>query len=232
MKILAIIPARGGSKGIAGKNIVELNGYPLIYYTIKEALKVDTFDKLFVSTDSDEIKEVCESFGCIIPFLRPSKLSQDNSRSIDAVIDVLESLKSDYNEVYDFVCLLQPTSPLRTAKDIINCIDILRSEECSSVVSVTKIDEPHPFKMKVIKENMIFPFLEGTDSSVPRQELPDVFALNGAIYLTDTRTIIENKSFFSEKTYPYFMPYERSVNINNSYDLEIAKSILKNEKNN
>jgi CMP-N,N'-diacetyllegionaminic acid synthase len=227
MNILAIIPARGGSKGIPNKNIVKLNGHPLIYYTIREALKVKQFQRVLVSTDSEKIKTVSKSCGLEVPFLRPEKFATDTTRTIDAVIDLLDTLRVDYEETYDYVCLLQPTSPLRVANDIESCINIVSEYGSGSVVSLCRIDEPHPVKMKQIKGGLVSPLLEGTDSSIPRQELPEVYELNGAIYLTEVTTIYNRQSFFADNTRPFIMPADRSVNINNYHDLILASELMK-----
>ena len=226
MKTLAVIPARGGSKGIPSKNIADLHGHPLIHYTIKEASKVPLFQRVFVSTDSEEIANVCTSLGLEVPFLRPESLGRDSVRTIDVVIDLLERLEQKYGETYDQVCLLQPTSPLRLAEDIQGCLDLMKKDSPDSVVSLTLIDEPHPAKMKKIIDGTIQPYMEGTNSSIPRQELPKVYELNGAVYLTKTIVLREQHSFFGENSIPYFMPMERSVNINHPMDMKMAELIL------
>jgi CMP-N,N'-diacetyllegionaminic acid synthase len=230
MKILAIIPARGGSKGIKNKNIIDLNGTPLIHYTLKEVKKVKEITRILVSTESDQIKKVTDEVGNFTPFLRPNKFAEDSSRTIDAVKYVIEKLEQEYNEVYDYICLLQPTSPLRNAEDIENCISIMLGQKTGSVVSLVKIDEPHPHKMKVISNNTVKPLLSNTDSSVPRQELPPVYELNGAIYLCETKGLLKDENFFPEPSTPYIMPPERSVNINNFFDLKLAEYLLINIK--
>lgn len=229
MKIIAIIPARGGSKGVKDKNIIDLEGKPLIYYTLKEAEKVSEISRIIVSTESEQIKLVCDEIGDYIPFMRSDELAQDHSRTIDVVKNIITRLEKEYNEIYDYVCLLQPTSPLRMAKDIQNCIDIIKEQGNGSVVSLTKVDEPHPYKMKVIENGEVKPFMKGTDSSIPRQELPEIFELNGAIYLCETSKLIKENTFFGEPSSPYIMPMERSVNINNHFDLRQARYLL-NEK--
>ena len=229
MKILAVIPARSGSKGIKNKNIVDLNGFPLIYYSIKEAFKINDFDRIFISTDDQKIRNIAESYGCNIPFLRPQKLAGDKIKTIDVVLDLLTTFKNKFNEEYDYVCLLQPTTPLRIKEDIVNCINIIKDKKKGAVVSLSKVDEPHPHKMKVIKNNNVFSLIKGTDSSIPRQDLPPVYELNGAVYLSDTKTLFKEKSFYHKNTYPYIMPMERSININNGIDLEIAR-LLFNKK--
>ncbi len=226
MKTLAVIPARGGSKGIPSKNIADLHGHPLIHYTIKEANEVSGLQLVFVSTDSQEIADVCESLGVAVPFLRPESLGGDHVRTIDVVIDLLDRLEEMYGKSYDQVCLLQPTSPLRKARDIQACMDLMAKESPDSVVSLTLIDEPHPTKMKKVVDGIIHPYLEGTNSSIPRQELPTVYELNGAVYLTNTRVLREQHSFFGENSIPYLMPVERSVNINHPIDLRMAALIM------
>ena len=225
--ILAVIPARAGSKGIPSKNIAQLHGHPLIHYTIREALKVTAFQRVFVSTDSLKIAKVCASESLEIPFLRPESLGGDHVRTIDVVLDLLGRLEKEYNEIYDLVCLLQPTSPLREARDIQACLDLMEEEGPDSVVSLTMIDEPHPAKMKKIVDGVIRPYTDGTNSSIPRQELPKVYELNGAVYLTRTQILREQHSFFGEKSIPYLMPMERSVNINHPLDMRMASIILR-----
>jgi len=226
MKILAIIPARGGSKGILNKNIVDLKGQPLIHYTLKEAVKIKAFDRIIVSTESKQIKSVCDQIGNFVPFMRPDEFAQDNSRTIDVVEDIIGHLEKDYNETYDYICLLQPTSPLRSANDIEACIEMIKDQKKGSVVSLAKVDEPHPYKMKILEEGQIKPFMKGTNSSIPRQELPHVYELNGAIYLCETRGLLRDRNFFPEPSLPYIMPMERSVNINNKFDLFKAEWLL------
>ncbi len=225
--VLAIIPARSGSKGILNKNVIDILGKPLIYYTIREALKVKNFNRILVSTDSEQIRTISESFGVTVPFLRPQKYATDSARTIDVVIDSLKTLGDLYGETFDYVCLLQPTSPLRVAADIEQCLKMASEHRGGSIVSLCRLDEPHPSKMKQIKEGLVLPFLEGSDSSVPRQELQEVYELNGAIYLTDVKTIKRKRSFFSDKCLPFIMPPERSININNHNDLILAREIMK-----
>lgn len=226
MKILAIIPARAGSKGIKNKNIVELAGQPLIHYTIKEAEKVAELDRIIVSTENELIKSVCDQIGDYVPFMRPVEFAQDHSRTIDLVEDIIHRLEHDYNETYDYICLLQPTSPLRIAQDIQDCIEIIKKQKNGSVVSLVKVDEPHPYKMKIIEKGEIKALIPGANSSIPRQELPEVYELNGAIYLSETKGLIESRNFFTKPCIPYKMPEYRSVNINNKRDLDYAKALL------
>ncbi len=229
MKVIAIIPARAGSKGILAKNIVDLNGKPLISYTIEQALKVNIFDKIIVSTESMIIKKISEEWGANVPFLRSPSLSTDHAKTVDVVLEVLDTLLSKFGEKYDVVCLLQPTSPLRTLRDILNCVDLFNKKSPDSVVSLTRISEPHPHKMKTIVEGYVRPYQKGKDSSTPRQLLPEVYELNGAIYLTKTSVLKNERSFFGSNCIPYIMPKVRSVNINHPLDLKMASIILEDK---
>ena len=228
MKIIGLIPARGDSKGIINKNIVNLAGKPLIYYTIQQAQAVEEIDRVFVSTDSPRIQSVCKSIGLDVPFLRPEHLALDTTRTIDVVIDLLRYLKEEYNEQFDYVCLLQPTSPLRNIDDIKNCIRIIQTNNCDSVVSVSLVSEPHPHKMKVIRDGKLQPLIAGSDSSSPRQELPEIYKLNGAVFLTSVEVIMNQKSHFGENCYPYIMPEERSVDVNTKLDLQFVELLMSN----
>lgn len=232
MKILAIIPAREGSKGVSKKNIYKLNNKPLIHYTLEQAIKIKEFTRILVSTESKLIKSCCDEIGDFVPFFRTYETSNDDSRTIDVVEEVITRLKNDYNEQYDYVCLLQPTSPLRNDSDIKNCINIMKIQKKGSVISLTLVDEPHPNKMKIIENGIIYPLIPNTNSSIPRQELPAVYELNGAIYLCETSCLLKNKTFFSQPSVPYVMPIERSVNINNYKDLNQAEYFLSKNRDN
>lgn len=164
-KILAIIPARGGSKGIPGKNIKELNGKPLMAYTIEEALKCLEIDRVVVSTDSKEIAQVAEKYGAEVPFMRSAQLAADTSKTIDAVWDVLDRLEEDY----EYVVLLQPTSPLRLAEDITGAIQ-KAVETGKDVVSVSKVQDP-PVLMRQMDENGELTSLLTEGSTVRRQDM-------------------------------------------------------------
>lgn len=229
-RILALIPARGGSKGVPGKNTRKLHGKPLIDYTIETARDVARFDRVIVSTDDEGIANVAEEAGCPVPFLRPRHLATDSARTVDAVLYTLDRLRAEQGETYDTVCLLQPTTPLRSVEDVHACLDIMASGPCRSVVSVQRIDEPHPHKLKIIRDGLLEPFLEGTDSSVPRQELPAVYGLNGAQYVVDVEALQSIRSFFADPCKPYVMPWERSVNIDSLRDFRMAELLLEGSR--
>jgi CMP-N-acetylneuraminic acid synthetase len=224
MKIIAIIPARGGSKGIPRKNLVPIKGKPLLAYSIEAALEAHCFDLVLVSTDDEEIAGVARGLGAQVPFLRSPELAGDKAKTVDAIIECLDRLE----QTYDAVCLLQPTAPLRSVDDILQSIDVFLQEECDSLVSVCRLEEPHPYKLKSIDDGYVVPFIPGSGSEIPRQDLPPAYMLTGAIYIIKVDVLKAKKSFFGDKTVPYFMPEERSVNIDSVKDIYLTEYYLRN----
>jgi len=228
-KILGIVPARGGSKSIKDKNIVPLNGKPLIYYTISESLKAQTIDRVIVSTDSPKIAKITESLGAEVPYMRPKYLATDTSKTIDAVLHLLDFLAKTENYEPEIVVLLQPTSPLRKSLHIDEAVGKFLKSDAESLVSLCRLQEPHPYKLKIIEDGLVCPFFKNADSSIPKQLLPDVYRLNGALYITYRSTLYNYKDFFGKKVLPYIMEDCYSVNIDSPIDLKIADLILKEE---
>lgn len=224
-KVLALIPARGGSKGIPGKNIANLAGKPLIAWTIEAARECPSIDSIVLSTDDPAIVEVAVEYGCSVPFTRPLELATDIASSIDVVLHALEQLPA-----FDVVLLLQPTSPLRTAADIEACLGLL--SEAPAVVSLRPSDD-HPYLIFEINENnSLTPYAKpATSQSLRRQDLPGAWCLNGAIYAADTAWLISQKSFISPQTAAYKMPIERSLDIDTPADLRHADEILRLSNN-
>jgi len=225
LKYLALIPARGGSKGVKNKNIRLVDGKPLISYTINTAKKSECFEDIVVSTDSEEIAKVARVYGASVPFIRPAELSYDKTKSIDVVIHALDTLGKDY----DAVCLLQPTSPLRKVEDIKEALIKYEEKGKLTLVSVAELGDPHPHKVKLIEDGSLIPFIPGTQCEVPRQLLPTCYFLNGAIYIVDVNFAKQKQTFFDENTVPYIMPSERSVNIDSESDLLLVELLLKYE---
>lgn len=223
-KILAIIPARSGSKGLPHKNIKKLDGKPLIAYTIEAAQKSNLFIDIFVSTDSEEYAEISKNFGAIVPFLRDENLANDNSKISDVIINVLEKLKKMGKE-YDYFMLLQPTSPLRTEEDILNSYNFLKMKNGNSVITVCEA-EHSPLWMNTLSENLCLDnFLESTNKN--RQELEQYYRINGAIYLTNVEYYKKFKNFYKDKSYAYIMDREKSIDIDTKLDFIVAEAILK-----
>ncbi|MDT3687765.1 MAG: acylneuraminate cytidylyltransferase family protein [Pseudorhodoplanes sp.] len=223
--ILALIPARGGSKGLPQKNILPCAGRPLIAHTIAAALTAQ-MKRVVVSTDDPAIAEISRQNGAEVPFMRPQALATDAARSIDVVTHALTFF--DQNESWrpDWVLLLQPTSPLRTSDDIRQAISLAAGDsESDSVVSVVNSEKFHPLYARRIVDGVLRPYLPSVPIS-RRQDLDPVYCNNGAIYLTRTRTLIRDASLYGNRSIPYVMPFERSLDIDTEFDLRLASFLL------
>ena len=228
LKVLAVIPARGGSKGIRNKNTVPLQGKPLIVYTLEAASSSILLTRCIVSTDADDIIAVCRSYGADIPFVRPGELAEDATPTLPVILHALEQL----GEVYDAVMVLQPTSPLRTGADIDTAVRMLTdNEDADSVISVVPVGDKHPARMKRIEQGyLVDPEFAEEQEGQRRQDLPELYLRNGAIYLTRTRALLDQHSFKGRKSLAYVMPEERSVNIDSEMDLLLASVIMDHKK--
>jgi CMP-N,N'-diacetyllegionaminic acid synthase len=221
--ILAIIPARGGSKGLPGKNIIDLCGEPLINWTIQAAKGSKYISEIYVSTDDLKIKDVVEKSGIKINHLRSKRLSQDDTLSIDVVLDIL-GFPQFSNITY--VCMLQPTSPLRNSKHIDEAFDKFFNLNASCCVSVCE-NEFSPFWSFEINDNKIKSLFPSNTIPLRRQDLPTTYSLNGAIYIAKVDWIINNKSFLSDQTFAYVMQKNESIDIDDLEDLEKAAMLIK-----
>ncbi len=223
--VLAIIPARGGSKGIPRKNIRYIGGKPLIAWTIEEAKKSRYIDRLILSSDDDEIIEVTKAWGCEVPFKRPIELAQDETPGIASVLHALQLLPK-----YDYAILLQPTSPLRTVDDIDACLEKCLAFNANACVSVTEVTE-NPYWMYTISpDGIMHQLIETNYSFTRRQDLPKVYKLNGAVYVADSEWLLQSKSFLSNDTLAYVMPWERSLDIDTELDILTFKTFLESIK--
>ncbi len=221
MRTLAVVPARGGSKGVLRKNLREVGGKPLIAHTIVTGLAARSIDRLVVSTEDDEIAEVARSYGADVPFERPEALATDIASQLDVVIHALGVVEEVEAVPYDCVVLLQPTAPLRTSEDIDHCIAKLESEKADSVISFYRVEHGHPHYMYTLEGGCPVPLLKGAVSS-RRQDFPAVYIRNGAIYAVRRDVLVNDRSFYGKEIRPYIMPYVRSVNIDTETDLSIA----------
>jgi CMP-N-acetylneuraminic acid synthetase len=223
-KFLAIIPARGGSKGIPKKNICLVKGKPLIYYSIEAALASKYIKQTIVTTDSEEISAVSSKYPVIIS-KRSEDISGDNAKTSEAVLDVLKQL-GDKLSTFSHIVLLQPTSPLRTAKHIDECIEEYIKSGALSAISITE-SEHHPYKTFIEKEGVgIAPLSSKEYLSFPRQSLPKSFRQNGAIYIVPIADFINKEEFYIEPVYFYKMTNETSIDIDAQIDLVIAEKLL------
>lgn len=223
---LAVITARGGSKGIPRKNIKDLAGKPLIAYTVEAANASTLLTRCIVSTDDEEIAATARQYGADVPFMRPAELAQDHSTSMEVVQHALNTLRAQ-GEKYEYLMILQPTSPLRTAADIDACIHIATETGADSVMSMYELEDFSLKKLKRInEEGRILPYLEAEGAeSTRRQDANAVYKRNCAIYLTKT-ACIEHGDLFGADSRAYVMPLERSVDINSPVDFELAEFFL------
>jgi len=225
--ILGIIPARSGSKGIFNKNLALLANKPLIEYTIDAAIQSNSINRLIVSTDSPEIAAISQRCGAETPFLRPAEIAQDDTPGIEPVLHALEWLNVSERYEPNFVMLLQPTSPLRTAIDIQAAIQLAKDKNADAVVSVTPVKQ-HPYWMKAIgDEGTLKDFILEQPPNTRRQDLPPLYALNGAVYLARRPTLLNHRTFLGPRTFGYVMPPERSIDIDTPWDLHLADLIIR-----
>jgi len=226
-KILAIIPARGGSKRLPRKNILDLAGKPLISWSIDAAKNSRYIDRVILSSDDAEIIQVAQECGCDVPFTRPKELAEDATRSIDVVTHALKSLE----EVYDYVILLQPTSPLRTSEDIDAAIELCLEKEATSVIGVCEM-EHSPLWSNTLDESMSMDnFLDEKYNNSRSQDLPTYYRINGAFYMSKVESVLKEETFFVQKNiYASLMSQEHSVDIDTKLDFIVAKAILKERK--
>jgi CMP-N-acetylneuraminic acid synthetase len=228
-KILAVIPARGGSKGIPRKNLQMLLGKPLIAYSIHAALQARTIRKTVVSTDDESIAHLARQYGAEVPFVRPPHLSTDTATSVSVVQHAVRHLSNTKEYWADIIVCLQPTSPLRSAQDIDQAVTLCVRTGADSVVSLCRADH-HPYWMKKVVGNRVYPLMEVDDEQYPRrQDLPPAYQLNGAVYVTRRHILLEQERLLGANTLAYIMPRERSVDIDTPIDLKLAELMMMGE---
>ena len=227
MRILAIVPARGGSKGIKDKNIKEIEGRPLIEYTIEAAKRCEYIDEIVVSTDSEKIANAAKKAGAKVPFLRPDELASDTARTIDVVLFTIEQLKLIGQE-YDIVVLLQPTSPLRDEDDICGAIEKYVSCNMKSLVSVSEVSES-PILMRQIVDETHMEKLLNINSTIRRQDMAKYYMVNGSIYINKIEELNSDTSL-NDNVIPYVMDRSHAVDIDDYVDIEVMKYYVNNRK--
>ncbi len=226
-KVLAIIPARGGSKGLPRKNLLEVGEKPLLAWTIEEGLKSRFIDRLILSSEDIEIIKTAKKWGCEVPFIRSQELATDEATTAAVVLHALEELR----ETYDYVVLLQPTSPLRSHQDIDSCIEECHERDAASCVTVSATDKS-PFWMYFLNaDNHMKAVIETSNRPTRRQELPTAYALNGAVYVVKREWFQKTESFITEDTIAHVMPKERSLDIDTELDLNIFRYLDTIKKN-
>ena len=222
--VLAIIPARGGSKGLPRKNILPMAGKPLIAWTIDAASKSKYIDRCIVSTDDSEITQTAKKYGADVPFIRPAALATDKANSSDVILHAIEAL----NENYDLVVLLQPTSPLRDENLIDNGIECFVKAEADSLVSVTDLDHPVEWAFPLVNSKIPPQVIKELQGGRRRQDYSKRYQLNGALYICEVETFIISHTFFMDSTFAFQMDNQHSVDIDNLIDIKLAEEIIQN----
>ena len=230
MSILGIIPARGGSKGLPGKNVLELSGKPLIAWSIERAISSRYLDKVIVSTDDKKIAETAEKYGAEIPFLRPREIAVDTTPMIDVIVHAVDYFKAR-NLSYDYIALFEPTSPLRKKDDIDNAIEQLidNEKDADSLVSLGEVHMEHPSIVKIINSGYVSPYESDTGKITRRQELGKVYFPYGVIYLSKTEKLIEEGTFYQERTLPFYIERWQNYEIDDIYDFKCIEAVMKHE---
>lgn len=230
--VLGVITARGGSKGIPQKNLAQVAGKPLITWTLDASLASKRLSRFIVSTDDQKIRDVALEYGVEAPFLRPDRLAREDSPHVDVVIHVIEWIEKNENEQYDYVVLLQPTSPFRTASDIDRAVELAFKNEAKSVVSVMA-SPAHPYLTKQVNEDgELIDYVDTPSRYLRRQTFPPAYVLNGAIYLIKPTVLKLERTFLPDQTYAYIMPESRSLDIDTEWDLHLAEIIMKDQNEN
>ena len=229
-KLIALIPARAGSKGVPGKNIAPVAGKPLIAWTIAAALGAESVASVVVSTDGEEIASVARECGAEVPFMRPAVLAQDHTPGIPVLLHALDWLECHWKVTMDYLVVLQATSPLRTAADIDKAVALAREKDADAVIGMSEVSS-HPYWTKKISdEGRILDFLHLDTEYPQRQSLPPAYVPNGAIYLVRPEVLRSRETVYTDRTYAYVMPGERSLDIDSPWDLYLADLILKDRQ--
>lgn len=226
-KVLALVPARGGSKGLPGKNIRSLCGRPLIQWSIDTALACDEIDAVVVSTDDEQIAAVAAAAGAEVPFLRPPALAGDTASSIDVVIHALDFLERN-GRVFDIVLLLEPTSPLREVADIQVALRRMVDTGAAAIVSVCRAESTHPaFMFRTTGQGRLEPFLSASPTGVRRQEIEPLFYLEGTLYASTVEALRERRSFYHEDTLAYEVAKWKALEIDDIEDFQMVEALAK-----
>lgn len=225
---VAVIPARGGSKRLPGKNIKLLAGKPMIAWTIEAAINSKQFNKIIVSTDCEEIKNISIAYGADVPYLRNSDLASDTATTSEVIEDIVQWLERKNNQI-STVTILQPTSPLRNAAHIIDAFSYKQEKKANAVVSVCKLE--HPIDIcNVLPDDLSLDGFIAADKNIRSQDCGDYFRINGAIYIIDRKLLPDLYNMYRENSYAYIMDAKSSIDIDELIDFNFAEYILRNNK--
>lgn len=225
-KVLAVITARGSSKGLPGKNILQVGGKPLLAWTIEAAKQSRYIDRLILSSDDDAIIAVALEWECEAPFVRPAELADDTASSEKVALHALDSL----GENYDYLVMLQPTSPLRTAADIDACLEKCLAEGAPACVSVVQPDKSPYWMFRPDARGRLQRLIEDAGTFTRRQDCPLTYALNGAVYVVQVPWFQQHRRFIDTDTVGYEMPRERSLDIDDEIDLAVLRALLESDR--
>jgi CMP-N,N'-diacetyllegionaminic acid synthase len=231
-RTLAVIPARGGSKGVPRKNIRELAGKPLIGHMISHALAVPAITDVIVSTDDEEIAAVARAQGAQVPFLRPKELAEDHMPSWPTVRHALKEMESRTGQPYEYVVMLQATAPLCRPEDIAACLNRLNRNDCESVVTVVRVTTHHPFRMKrIVGDDILVNLIDqGFEDMRPRQSLPAVYQRSGAVYASRRNVILEQDTVVGMNARAVVVPAETGLEIDSLIDFELVRLVMAQHK--
>ena len=227
-KIIGIIPARGGSKGLPGKNIKELCGKPLIAWSIETGLASQYIDEVMVTTDSQEIADIASNYGAIVPFIRPTELASDTSTSFDTIKHTIEYYQNELKKTFDYIVLLEPTSPLRDKDDIDKSIEKLISEKnATAIVGISKTESQNPaFLVTKDKQNFLIRYENKFINVLRRQDIEEVYFFEGSIYVSNIDELLKKKTFYHENTIGYEFPKWKSFEIDDIDDFIVVEALL------
>ena len=232
MSVLAVITARGGSVTLPRKNVLPFCGKPLIAYSIEAAAEARRrgapIQRILTSTDDAEIAAVSRYYGADVPFMRPAELARPETPSLPVIQHAVAHAETERGERYDWILLLQPTSPLRTADDVTAALEIAERPGTTAVIGVTDANHAHPKKLRMIEDFVLKPYIGDTFEQTRRQDFGfEVYRTNGAIYLSRRDVLMEQASFYGACPRPYVMPAERSIDIDTRLDFEIAEFLYR-----
>lgn len=231
-RTICIVPARGGSKGLPGKNKKMLIDRPLVAWPITSALDCPFIDQVICSTDDPEIQAIAIQYGAIAPFIRPADLSSDTAKTSDVILHAINYAEEILGEYYDYVVLLEPTSPLTTSEDVSNAFNLLIANrtKATSIVGVSKVESTHPeYDVRLDNQGFISPYLVDDFSLLRRrQEIEELYFLEGSVYISEVDAFKTHKSFYHSKTLGYEVPRWKSIEIDELIDFLMVETIMNN----
>lgn len=232
--VIAIVPARGGSKGLPGKNIKELCGKPLIAWSIEAGLASQYIDEVMVTTDSENIAGIARDFGATVPFIRPAELASDTATSFDTVKHVIDFYQNELNKTFDYIVLLEPTSPLRDTNDIDRALEKLFSiPNATAIAGICKTESQNPaFLVKKNNQDFLIGYEYQDMKVLRRQDIHDIFFFEGSIYISRIDTLLNKKTFYHEHTVGYIVPKWKSFEIDDIDDFVMVEALLSFKRNN